>query len=117
MEFDRRVTKKLNLAALYLETSDGSQKSAQDLGAPGTIKKMSHHQRGGHDFLHYAHQLSYMVVLRPIIIPNKISGISGDLMAMEEQPDAIPLLKEIILPTLVIVGQVEYQDDSLPHFF
>ena len=58
-----------------------------------------------------------MVVLRPIIIPNQISGISGDLMAMEGRPDAIPLLKEIICPTLVIVGQVEDQDDSLPHFF
>ena len=57
-----------------------------------------------------------MVVLRPIIIPNQISGISGDLMAMEERPDAIPLLKEIIFPTFVIGGQVEYQADSLPHF-
>jgi pimeloyl-ACP methyl ester carboxylesterase len=34
-----------------------------------------------------------------------MSGIVGDLMAMAERPDSIPLLKHIACPTLVLVGE------------
>ena len=43
--------------------------------------------------------------LRDMIIGNHISGIIGDLMAMEERPDATPLIRTINVPTLVIVGE------------
>lgn len=43
--------------------------------------------------------------LRGMITANQISGIVGDLMAMEERPDSTPLLKTITFPTLVLVGQ------------
>ena len=43
--------------------------------------------------------------LRTIITGNQVSGIAGDLMAMEERPDSTPLLRTISVPTLVIVGE------------
>lgn len=43
--------------------------------------------------------------LRTIITGNQVSGIVGDLMAMEERPDSTPLLSTIAVPTLVIVGE------------
>ena len=43
--------------------------------------------------------------LRAIITGNQVSGIAGDLMAMEERPDSTPLLSTISVPTLVIVGE------------
>ncbi len=43
--------------------------------------------------------------LRTIITSNQVSGIIGDLMAMEERPDSTPLLRTIHVPTLVIVGE------------
>lgn len=43
--------------------------------------------------------------LRAIITGNQVSGIVGDLMAMEERPDSTPLLSTISVPTLVIVGE------------
>ena len=42
--------------------------------------------------------------VRSIIIGNQVTGIAGDLMAMEERPDSTPLLSTISVPTLVIVG-------------
>lgn len=43
--------------------------------------------------------------LRTMITGNQISGIVGDLMAMEERPDSTPLLNRVACPTLVIVGE------------
>ena len=43
--------------------------------------------------------------LRKIITGNQVSGIVGDLMAMEERPDSTPLLRTITVPTLVIAGE------------
>ncbi len=43
--------------------------------------------------------------LRTIITSNQVSGIVGDLMAMEERPDSTPLLASLTVPTLVIVGE------------
>ncbi|MDT7042225.1 alpha/beta fold hydrolase [Candidatus Nitronereus thalassa] len=43
--------------------------------------------------------------LKTMIVGNQISGIVGDLMAMEERPDATPLAQTIEVPTLVIVGE------------
>jgi 3-oxoadipate enol-lactonase len=43
--------------------------------------------------------------LRAMIIGNQISGIVGDLMAMEERSDATPLAQTIDVPTLVLVGE------------
>ena len=42
--------------------------------------------------------------VRGIITGNQVSGIVGDLMAMEERPDSSPLLPTISVPTLVIAG-------------
>ena len=42
--------------------------------------------------------------LRTIITGNQVSGIVGDLMAMEERPDSTPLLRTLSIPALVIVG-------------
>lgn len=36
-----------------------------------------------------------------------VQGIAGDLMAMAERPDSVPMLPSISLPTLVIVGEVD----------
>jgi 3-oxoadipate enol-lactonase len=43
--------------------------------------------------------------LRNIIMGNQISGIIGDLMAMEERTDFTPLARMINLPALVLVGE------------
>ena len=43
--------------------------------------------------------------LRTIIAGHQVSGIVGDLMAMEERPDSTPLLTTLSVPTLVIVGE------------
>ena len=46
-----------------------------------------------------------------MIEANEISGIAGALMAMAERPDSTPLLKDINVPTLIIVGD---QDAPTP---
>jgi pimeloyl-ACP methyl ester carboxylesterase len=38
---------------------------------------------------------------------NQVSGIAGDLMAMAERPDSVPLLKQIACPTQIIVGGLD----------
>jgi 3-oxoadipate enol-lactonase len=43
--------------------------------------------------------------VRTMIEGNQVSGIAGDLMAMAERPDSIPLLDTITCPTLVLVGK------------
>lgn len=43
--------------------------------------------------------------LRTIITGNQVSGIVGDLMAMEERPDSTSLLSTISVPTLVLAGE------------
>jgi 3-oxoadipate enol-lactonase len=43
--------------------------------------------------------------VRDMIAWTQLSGVVGDLMAMAERPDSVPLLKQIACPTLVIVGQ------------
>ena len=43
--------------------------------------------------------------VRTIITGNQVSGIAGDLMAMEERPDSTPLLSAISVPTLVLAGE------------
>ncbi len=43
--------------------------------------------------------------LRRMITSNQVSGIVGDLMAMEARPDSTPLLKAFNFPTLVLVGE------------
>lgn len=45
--------------------------------------------------------------VRGMIEGNQISGIVGDLMAMAERPDSIPLLKQITCPTQIIVGELD----------
>lgn len=45
--------------------------------------------------------------VRAMIEGNQISGIAGDLMAMAERPDSIPLLSQITCPTQIIVGEVD----------
>jgi pimeloyl-ACP methyl ester carboxylesterase len=45
--------------------------------------------------------------VRAMIGGNQISGIAGDLMAMAERPDSIPLLKQITCPTQIIVGELD----------
>lgn len=45
--------------------------------------------------------------VRAMIEGNEISGIAGDLMAMAERPDSIPLLKQIACPTQIIVGELD----------
>lgn len=45
--------------------------------------------------------------VRAMIEGNQISGIAGDLMAMAERPDSIPLLKQITCPTQIIVGELD----------
>jgi 3-oxoadipate enol-lactonase len=44
-------------------------------------------------------------LVRAMIQGNQISGIAGDLMAMAERPDSLPMLPAITCPTLVMVGQ------------
>jgi 3-oxoadipate enol-lactonase len=38
---------------------------------------------------------------------NQISGIAGDLMAMAERPDSVPLLSQITCPTQIIAGELD----------
>lgn len=45
--------------------------------------------------------------VRTMIEGNQISGIAGDLMAMAERPDSIPLLQQITCPTQLIVGEFD----------
>jgi pimeloyl-ACP methyl ester carboxylesterase len=45
--------------------------------------------------------------VRSMIEGNQISGIAGDLMAMAERPDSVPLLREIACPTQIIVGELD----------
>ena len=44
---------------------------------------------------------------RGMIEGNQISGIAGDLMAMAERPDSVPLLNQITCPTQIIVGELD----------
>ena len=52
-----------------------------------------------------SHRQDLVKQLRHMITANQISGIVGDLMAMEERPDSTPLLRKLNIPTLVIVGE------------
>lgn len=45
--------------------------------------------------------------VRAMIEGNQISGIAGDLMAMAERPDSVPLLEAISCPTQIIVGGLD----------
>jgi 3-oxoadipate enol-lactonase len=45
--------------------------------------------------------------VRTIIENSRISGIAGDLMAMAERLDSIPLLSQITCPTQIIVGELD----------
>jgi pimeloyl-ACP methyl ester carboxylesterase len=45
--------------------------------------------------------------VRAMIEGNQISGIAGDLMAMAERPDSVPLLTQITCPTQIIVGELD----------
>ena len=45
--------------------------------------------------------------VRAMIESNQISGIAGDLMAMAERQDSVPLLKQIACPTQIIVGGLD----------
>ncbi|MCC6140103.1 MAG: alpha/beta fold hydrolase [Nitrospira sp.] len=45
--------------------------------------------------------------VRAMIEGNQVSGIAGDLMAMAERPDSVPLLKQIACPTQIIVGELD----------
>lgn len=49
--------------------------------------------------------------VREIILGTPVSGIAGDLMAMAERPDSVPLLSEVSCPALVLVGE---QDSLTP---
>lgn len=42
--------------------------------------------------------------VRALIMSSPMSGIVGDLMAIAERPDSVPILKHITCPTLVLVG-------------
>lgn len=42
--------------------------------------------------------------VRHLIATTQVSGIAGDLMAMEARPDSVSLLSRISCPTLVLVG-------------
>ena len=43
--------------------------------------------------------------VRTMIEGNEISGIAGDLMAMAERPDSVPMLAQIACPVQIIVGE------------
>lgn len=45
--------------------------------------------------------------VRTMIEGNQISGIAGDLMAMAERHDSVPLLKQIGCPAQIIVGELD----------
>lgn len=46
-------------------------------------------------------------LVRTMIEGNQVSGIAGDLMAMAERPDSIPLLNQITCPAQIIVGELD----------
>jgi len=45
--------------------------------------------------------------VRTMIEGNQVSGIAGDLMAMAERPDSIPLLQRMTCPAQIIVGELD----------
>jgi len=45
--------------------------------------------------------------IRTMIEGNQISGIAGDLMAMAERPNSVPLLKQITCPVQITVGELD----------
>lgn len=45
--------------------------------------------------------------VRGMVEGNQISGIAGDLMAMADRPDSVPLLSRITRPTQIIVGELD----------
>ena len=45
--------------------------------------------------------------VRAMIEGNQISGITGNLMAMAERSDSVPLLSQITCPTQIIVGELD----------
>lgn len=45
--------------------------------------------------------------VRAMIEGNQVSGIAGDLMAMAERPDSIPLLEQITCLTQIIAGELD----------
>ena len=45
--------------------------------------------------------------VRAMIESNQVSGIAGELMAMAERLDSVPLLKQITCPTQIIVGELD----------
>ncbi len=45
--------------------------------------------------------------VRAIMVGSQISGIVGDLMAIAERSDAVPLLSTITCPTLVLAGEMD----------
>lgn len=45
--------------------------------------------------------------VRMMIEGNQVSGIAGDLMAMAERPDSIPLLQQMTCPAHIIVGELD----------
>ncbi|MCP9455467.1 MAG: alpha/beta hydrolase [Nitrospira sp.] len=45
--------------------------------------------------------------VRAIIERTEVSGIAGDLMAMAERPDSIPLLRSMTCPVHIIAGEMD----------
>lgn len=45
--------------------------------------------------------------VRSMIEGNQIGGIAGDLMAMAERPNSVPLLPQITCPAQIIVGELD----------
>lgn len=45
--------------------------------------------------------------VRAMIEGSQVSGIAGDLMAMAERPDSIPLLKRMTRPVQILVGELD----------
>lgn len=45
--------------------------------------------------------------VRTMIESNQVSGIAGDLMAMAQRPDSIPLLRHMTCPVQIIVGELD----------
>jgi 3-oxoadipate enol-lactonase len=45
--------------------------------------------------------------VRRMIESNQVSGIAGDLMAMAQRPDSLPLLRQMTCPVQVIVGELD----------
>jgi 3-oxoadipate enol-lactonase len=43
--------------------------------------------------------------VKEIMTANPVQGFAGDLMAMAERPDSVPMLASIRVPTLVVVGE------------